>query len=102
VPDLTPAWSPLDDRILFHRPTRTPSRNQLWWVTADAATKQILVPASEATGSTFASVGVLRERLAPVLAALGDTTGRQPRFRDLHARHLVSGAPAQSYRKEPE
>lgn len=94
--DLTPAWSPLDDRILFHRPTGTPSRNQLWWVTADAATQQILVPASELTGSTlFANVGVLRERLAPVLAALGDTTGRQPRFRDLHALHLVLGVPAQ-------
>ena len=37
------------------------------------------------------------ERLAPVLAALGDTTGRQPRFRDLHALHLVLGVPAKSY-----
>ena len=99
MPDLTPAWSPLDDRILFH----TPSRNQLWRMTADAATEQILVPASEPTGSMlFANVGVLRERLAPVLAALGDTTGREPRFRDLHARHLVLGVAAQSYRKEPE
>jgi hypothetical protein len=31
------------------------------------------------------------ERLAPVLAALGDTTIGQPRFRDLHALHLVLG-----------
>jgi hypothetical protein len=29
------------------------------------------------------------DRLAPVIAALGDTTGRQPRFRDLHALHLM-------------
>ncbi len=42
------------------------------------------------------------ERLAPMLAALGDTAGRQPRFRDLHALHLVLGRPAQPYRKEPE
>jgi Tol biopolymer transport system component len=61
VADLTPAWSPTDDRIFFHRPTGTPARNQLWWVTADGATEQILVPPSEPTGSTlFANVGVLR------------------------------------------
>jgi hypothetical protein len=37
------------------------------------------------------------ERLAPVIAALGDASWRQPRFRDLHALHLVLGVPAQSY-----
>jgi hypothetical protein len=42
------------------------------------------------------------ERLAPVSAAFGDATGPQPRFRDLHARHLVLGVPAQSSRKEPK
>jgi hypothetical protein len=42
------------------------------------------------------------ERLAPMLAALGNTTGQQPRFRDLHALHLVLGVPAQSYCKESE
>ena len=61
VADLTPAWSPTDDRIFFHRPTGTPARNQLWWVRADGNTEQILVPPSEPTGSTlFANVGVLR------------------------------------------
>jgi hypothetical protein len=38
------------------------------------------------------------ERLAPVLAALADTTTRQPRFRDLHALHLVLGVPSPSGR----
>ena len=32
-------------------------------------------------------------RLAPSLAALGDTTARQSRFRDLHAHQLVLGMP---------
>lgn len=38
------------------------------------------------------------ERLAPVLAALADMTTRQPRFRDLHALHLVLGVPNPSDR----
>ena len=59
--DLTPAWSPSDDRIFFHRPTGTPIRNQLWWISADGASEQLLLPASEPTGTTlFANVGVLR------------------------------------------
>jgi hypothetical protein len=36
-------------------------RNQLWWVSADGTTEQILVPSSAPTGSTlFPDVGVLR------------------------------------------
>jgi TolB protein len=57
---LTPAWSPDDQRIFFHR--NTPGRgNQLWWVTADGTTEQLLVPSEAPTGSTlFANIGVLR------------------------------------------
>jgi Tol biopolymer transport system component len=57
---LGPAWSPDDARIIFNRPA--PGRgNQLWWVAADGATEQLLVPSEAPTGSTlFANVGVLR------------------------------------------
>jgi Tol biopolymer transport system component len=70
LPDLTPAWSPDDQRIYFHRPTPDPGtsqvRQQLWWVTADGSSEQILVPATEPTGSTlFANVGVLRIKTEP-------------------------------------
>jgi Tol biopolymer transport system component len=60
LPHLGPAWAPDDQRIFFNRPT--PGRgNQLWWVTADGTTEQLLVPASDPTGSTlFPDVGVLR------------------------------------------
>jgi len=65
LPDLSTAWSPNDDRIFFQRampePGTTFVRNQLWWVTSDGATEQIVVPSSEPTGSTlFPDVGVLR------------------------------------------
>ena len=65
VADLSGAWSPNDDRIFFHRPMPVPGtpfvRNQLWWVTADGITEQILVPSDAPTGSTlFPDVGVLR------------------------------------------
>jgi TolB protein len=65
LPDLSSAWSPDDDRIFFHRPMPVPGtpfvRNQLWWITADGSTEQILVPSDAPTGSTlFANVGVLR------------------------------------------
>ncbi len=65
VPDLSSAWSPNDDRIFFQRVMPEPGtpfvRNQLWWVSADGTTEQILVPSSEPTGSTlFPDVGVLR------------------------------------------
>jgi Tol biopolymer transport system component len=60
LPHLGPAWSPDDTRIVFNRPT--PGRgNQLWWVTADGSTEQLLVPSEAPTGSTLgANVGVLR------------------------------------------
>jgi TolB protein len=65
IADLSTAWSPDDDRIFFHRPMPEPGtpfvRNQLWWITADGSTEQILVPSDTPTGSTlFADVGVLR------------------------------------------
>ncbi|HEX5997299.1 MAG TPA: hypothetical protein VFY84_19335 [Jiangellales bacterium] len=70
IADLTTAWSPTDDRIFFHRPMPVPGtqfvRNQLWWITADGATEQILVPEDAPTGSTlFADVGVLRIKTNP-------------------------------------
>jgi Tol biopolymer transport system component len=62
---LTPAWSPDDAKIFFHRPMPEPGtsfvRNQLWWVASDGSTEQLLVPSEAPTGSTlFADVGVLR------------------------------------------
>jgi dipeptidyl aminopeptidase/acylaminoacyl peptidase len=63
LPDLTPAWSPDDQRIFFHRALPEPGgvRNQLWWVSVDGSTEQTLVPPEAPTGSTlFANVGVLR------------------------------------------
>jgi TolB protein len=67
--DLSHAWSPDDDRIIFQRAMpelvgqRFINRNQLWWLTAAEGTpfEQILVPSSEPTGTTmFPDVGVLR------------------------------------------
>jgi Tol biopolymer transport system component len=64
-PDLSNSWSPNDDKIFFQRAMPVPGtpfrRNQLWWVSADGTTEQILVPSSAPTGSTlFPNVGVLR------------------------------------------
>jgi TolB protein len=66
LPDLTPAWSPDDQRIYVHRPIPEPGttfvRNQLWTIAADGSgTEQSLVPPTEPSGSTlFANVGGLR------------------------------------------
>ena len=65
IGDLSNTWSPDDDKIFFQRAMPEPgtafNRNQLWWVTTDGATEQILVPSSDPTGTTlFPDVGVLR------------------------------------------
>jgi Tol biopolymer transport system component len=70
VGDLSNTWSPNDDRIFFQRVMPEPgtpfARNQLWWVTVDGSTEQILVPSGAPTGSTlFPDVGVLRVKTDP-------------------------------------
>jgi Tol biopolymer transport system component len=67
VADLTPTWSPDDDRIIFQKVMPEPgtllNRNQLWYITftADGIKEHSLVPSTTPTGSTFVpDIGVLR------------------------------------------